>query len=58
MSSKKLSKKTVRKREALEALKLESERDLIDQIRRLQARPMHERTQFLRRRSGLRGSAI
>lgn len=36
-----------------EALKLESERNLIDQIRRLRALPMNKRTHFLRvRRPG------
>jgi len=44
--------------DALEALKLESERALIDQIRRLLAKPMNQRTHFLRKRVGLRGSAI
>lgn len=33
---------------ALKALKNESERDLVDQIRRLLALPMHKRTNFLR----------
>ena len=44
--------------EVLAALKRQSELDLDDQIRRLQAKPMNERTHFLRRRIGLRGSAI
>ncbi len=54
MSSKQLSAR----KKALEALKVESERNLHDQIRRLLARPMNERTHFLRKRIGLRGSAI
>jgi hypothetical protein len=59
MSLKKRSNSKVPGRaEVLEALKRESEADLLDQIRRLQAKPMNERTHFLRKRIGLRGSAI
>ena len=42
----------------MEALKRQSELDLEDQIRRLMAKPMHERTHFLRKKVGLTGSAI
>ena len=42
----------------LDALKSESERNLIDQIRRNLARPVDQRTNFLRKRIGLRGSAL
>jgi hypothetical protein len=42
-----------KKLKPLEALKLESERNLLDQIRRLRALPMNKRTHFLRiRRPG------
>ena len=59
MPLKKLStKKKASRAEVLEALARESERELLDQIRRLQAQPMNRRTHFLRRRIGLRGSAI
>lgn len=54
MSSKKLSAK----QKQLNALKAESERNLIDQIRRNLARPVGERTNFLRKRINLRGSAL
>lgn len=52
------SKKPSAKQKQLNALKAESERNLIDQIRRNLARPMNERTHFLRKRVGLRGSAL
>ena len=55
MSSKKLSNKKTARVQALEALKTRSERDLEDQIRRLLAKPMNERTHFLRKRIGLAG---
>jgi hypothetical protein len=48
---------TIRPRK-LAALKAESERELIDMIRRLLANPMQERTHFLRKRIGFRGSAL
>lgn len=41
-----------------EALKLESERNLIDQIRRLRALPMNQRTNFLRVRRPDGGSHL
>ena len=52
------SKKPSAKQKQLNALTAESERNLIDQIRRNLARPMNERTHFLRKRVGLRGSAL
>jgi hypothetical protein len=42
----------------LEALKLESERNLLDQIRRLRALPMNKRTNFLRVRRPEGGSHL
>ncbi|MEI7891965.1 MAG: hypothetical protein WCI05_02675 [Myxococcales bacterium] len=42
----------------LDALKLESERDLRDLIRRLLALPMNQRTHFLRKRLPGGGSAL
>jgi hypothetical protein len=50
-------KRATRKRE-LAALKAESDRALIEMIRRLLDKPMHERTHFLRKRIGFRGSAL
>ena len=41
-----------------EALKLESERALMEQIRRLQALPMDQRTHFLRKRIGPNASCL
>lgn len=42
----------------LAALRAESERDLIEQIRRLLALPMERRTHFLRKRLPSGGSAL
>jgi hypothetical protein len=59
MSSQKRSKKPVKSRKKnLEALKRESDLALRDQIRRLLAKPPEERTNFLRKRIGLRGSCL
>ncbi|HWE00479.1 MAG TPA: hypothetical protein VG345_15615 [Bryobacteraceae bacterium] len=44
--------------EMLEALKLQSELDLEDQIRRLLAKPMNQRTHFLRKRVGICSTAL
>jgi len=44
--------------QALEALKRESELALEDQIRRLLAKPMSERTHFLRKRIGIASTAL
>jgi hypothetical protein len=46
------------RRKKLAALKAESEHELIDMIRRLLAKPMNQRTRFLRKRIGFRGSAL
>jgi hypothetical protein len=42
----------------LEALKLETDRNLVEQIRRLLALPMNKRTHFLRRRLPGGGSSL
>jgi hypothetical protein len=47
-----------RRRAQLEALRRESELDLREQIRRLLAKPMSERTHFLRARLPGGGSAL
>ena len=51
-------KRRATRKEELEALKAESDRALIDMIRRLLAKPMNQRTHFLRKRIGFRGSAL
>jgi hypothetical protein len=51
-------KKTKKSKVQLAALKKESERALIDQIRRLQALPMNKRTHFLRVRHPGGGSHL
>jgi hypothetical protein len=59
MPSKELSaEKKATRFEALEALKRESELALEDQIRRLLAKPMSERTHFLRRRIGIASTSL
>jgi hypothetical protein len=58
MSSKKPSSKKATRAQVLEALKRQSELDLEDQIRRLLAKPMSERTHFLRKKVGFRASAF
>jgi hypothetical protein len=57
-SSRPSAKKKTSRAEALEALKLESERNLREQIDRLLAKPMQARTHFLRKRTGFSGSAL
>jgi len=51
-------KKAASRKEKLEALKAESERAEIEQIRRLLDLPMNKRTHFLRRRTGIVGSSL
>jgi hypothetical protein len=46
-----------RRRAALDALKAESERALLEMIRRWQALPPEKRTHFLRKRVGFKSSA-
>ena len=58
MSKAKKKSKDISREEALAALKLESELQLRDQIRRLLAKPMHERTHFLRKRISYRASCL
>jgi hypothetical protein len=43
---------------ALDALRAETEHDLAEQIRRLLALPMNERTHFLRKRVGIGASSL
>jgi hypothetical protein len=57
-SNKPSAKKKTSRAEALEALKLESEKNLREQIDRLLAKPMNERTHFLRKRIGFRASSV
>lgn len=53
-----MSKRKPTRRAKLEALGNESERGLVEQIRRLLALPPEKRTNFLRKKVGLRGSAV
>lgn len=52
------TRKRASRAEVLEALRLESERDLREQIRRLLDKPIEERTHFLRVRLPGGGSAL
>jgi hypothetical protein len=51
-------KKRITRKEKLAALKAESDLALRDMIRRLLAKPMNERTHFLRKRIRYGGSAL
>jgi hypothetical protein len=53
-----MKKKRVTRKQKLAALNAESDRALIEMIRRLLDKPMHQRTHFLRKRVGFRGSAL
>jgi hypothetical protein len=53
-----LMRETASREKKLEALKAESDRALIDTIRRLLAKPPEQRTHFLRKRIGIRASAL
>lgn len=50
--------KRASRKQQLDALKIESDQALIETIRRLLDKPMEQRTHFLRKRIGLRASAI
>jgi hypothetical protein len=53
-----MKKKRVTRKQRLAALKTESDLALVDMIRRLLDKPMQERTHFLRKRIGFRGSCL
>jgi len=55
---KKKAAKKVSRAGALAALKAESDLVLIDMIRRLQAKPMNQRTHFLRKKVGYRATCL
>lgn len=50
--------KRVSRNKQLDALQAESERALIESIRRLLDKPLQKRTHFLRKRIGIRASAL
>jgi hypothetical protein len=53
-----VKKKRPTRKQKLAALKRESDREVVDMIRRLLAKPMNERTHFLRKRLPGGGSAL
>ena len=48
----------VTRKQKLAALKVESDRALVEMIRRLLDKPIRERTHFLRKRIGFRASCL
>ena len=50
--------KKITRRQKLAALKKESDHEILDMIRRLLAKPMNERTHFLRKKISYRGSCL
>jgi hypothetical protein len=53
-----MKKNRVTRSDKLAALRAESDRALVDMIRRLLDKPMHQRTHFLRTRITFKGSAL
>ena len=53
-----MKNKRVTRKQSLAALKVESDRALVEMIRRLLDKPIQERTHFLRKRIGFRGSCL
>ncbi len=58
MSSRKRSNNRSRRKASLEAVKAESDRALLDLIRRWQALPPEKRTHFLRKRVVFRATTL
>ena len=53
-----MKKRRATRKQKLAALKKESDRELIEMIRRLMDKPIERRTHFLRKRIGFTGSAL
>ena len=53
-----MKRKPPTRKQTLAALKAESDRALVAMIRRLLAKPIEERTHFLRKKIGYRASAL
>jgi hypothetical protein len=58
MSSRRRANNPGRRRASLEAVKAESDRALLELIRRWQALPPEKRTRFLRKRVGFRATTL